>query len=1779
MKRPSKAAGWKTVRVFISSTFRDMHAERDHLVRFVFPELKERCRKRHVHLIDVDLRWGVTEEDSEQGRVLEICLDEIERCRPFFVGILGERYGWVPPAYSVPDEQRYDWLKDFEPGHSLTALEIYHGVLRNPEMASRAFFYFRDPAFIKDLPAAHQQSFQAENDEAAGKLRRLKEKIRSRFPVVEDFASSYAGLGSDGRVVLSGLEEFGRRVLEDLWSAIEKELPEAEEKPDEAAVERAYHEAFIESSSRRFLGRRDLIEKLRGFVSGAEGELLVVTGNAGFGKSTLLANFVLESAKGPPDVFVLSHFIGVSPGSTDIRRTLRRLCRELAVRYEIGEAIPEDYQGLRRVFPLFLHKAAATGKAVIILDGLNQLDTRHNAQTLDWLPHSLPPGMKVIVSTLEGECLEALRQRRPAPPEIHVGALDKDSRKNLVRLTLLEYRKTLDERPGRNQMGLLLEKKESENPLYLLVACEELRVFGEFQKVTERIQSFPDDINGLFEQVLSRLEEDHGQVLVKDALALIECSRHGLLESEILELLPGEKGGPLPKAVWARFLRSFQFYLRPPGESGEGMIDFFHRQLSKAVRIRYLGDERSGAEYHRRLADFFRTKADPYGDARWTKDYPRGLTELPYHYLEGGMSEDLFRLVRDHGFLDIQTEAFPEDPQLPFESIQTALEGALRNDDAAAAAEFLLLHGRRLVSGASESPLDCLRTGKLERAWELAELQNITRGLLWHLLLTWELKDKHREGEARATLERLVAKPLPRLYYGDWRARLAVLLLEHTFAVDEKVADLIQAKVLEDEQRRDLCRRLSKRGLFLSALNIASGLVGRDDIWKDVDSHITRGLAEAGQFDMALGLIGNMPQNSKVRDNCLGAVGEVLAKAGKSAEALRLVRKISDVRMRVTALKDIAAIQAKAGDTAASGQTFLEALVAIGQLKEDARTLCLDELVPAQAEAGDFSGALRSASQLKGLQAKALRTIAAIMFGKGDKDRARRIFKEAAAISYPQFPNAQEFGEGQLTGIAADQARCGFFNDALETAQAIGSDEHRAQVLGNIAAEMALSGRLEEAELLFSQAVVLADNIRDSHGRVRALLDVAKAQAKSRRFEAAIELAKKLQYEGGLREVLGTAAKATIGIRDEKAASKAFSAIIKTAGEFKDYGYSDDVLLEVAKAQATRREYSGARATARLINRQFIRVEAVFSVASSLISAGQTSEEREALATLLKIPTQEEQKASRRTWKGSEAVENREEKEKLPRALAEAVATQVKAGDLSSALMTAEMIDHPVYFARALGGIAAAQAKNGDQEASRAAFASASAVARRIEDKEKRSESLVEVGAWLGRAGNLNPALSVFGEVLQDIFAVEDDEVVRSRRWILRRIASEQAKMRYFSSALETAHRISDVSGRADALSLIALEMARAEKDAEARAVLLEARDAVVTDEKRYPSVFALSDILKAQVKIGDEEGAKETLVVADSIAREARQKDPGVRARQYWSPESYAQDNFEKISEIYIEKRDLARALATARRLRDGNDAWYNGFERAQAFRKIAAQFAEEGRYKEALAVASEMSSHRDCELDEKVGALIDIGEAQVRAGSKEGAEKTFVEAVAVAKGSIRGWASPDAKNEHRAKHLAEIAAAQSRAGNDEVGLRLFTLARQTAREIGSSYDKTRALNSIVTALTRARCFEEAVEVALSVPQDSQFTLAEIAKHQAENGHGEEAVRTAGTFLSSWPHKILEILGALVKAGDRENFKRLLVPCGYDMESAESAVFLLMKAFPSQAVGIAGVLKSQLAN
>ena len=59
-----------------------------------------------VELTIIDLRWGLTDEQVQLGRAVRECLSEVETCLPYFIGLLGDRYGWVPDAG--------EWLNDPE---------------------------------------------------------------------------------------------------------------------------------------------------------------------------------------------------------------------------------------------------------------------------------------------------------------------------------------------------------------------------------------------------------------------------------------------------------------------------------------------------------------------------------------------------------------------------------------------------------------------------------------------------------------------------------------------------------------------------------------------------------------------------------------------------------------------------------------------------------------------------------------------------------------------------------------------------------------------------------------------------------------------------------------------------------------------------------------------------------------------------------------------------------------------------------------------------------------------------------------------------------------------------------------------------------------------------------------------------------------------------------------------------------------------------------------------------------------------------------------------------------------------------------------------------------------------------------------------------------------------------------------------------------------------------------------------------------------------------------
>ncbi|MBT6153667.1 MAG: DUF4062 domain-containing protein, partial [Planctomycetaceae bacterium] len=615
------------IRVFVSSTFRDMQAEREVLVKQVFPKLRKLCDERGVVFTDVDLRWGITEEQSDEGQVLPICLAEIERCRPFFIGLLGNRYGWVPE--NIPQEliEEQPWLAEVKDGKkSVTELEILHGVLNNPKMANRACFYFRDPA------SAATADVDAEADDTE-KLNALKQRIRdSKLAVREDYADA---------------EALGQMILADLTRVINQEFPPGSE-PTALERQSADHETFTRSRTVRkvsgrqvgcYIGRQEYFDRIDAHVSG-DGPPLVVLGESGLGKSALLANWAERYRQSHPEEQVLLHFVGATADSADWAAMLRRILGELQQRFGIELEIPDSADALRAAFANALHMAAARGRLVLVIDALNQLDDRDGAPDLVWLPPGIPDNVRLIVSTLAGRPLKNLEERDW--PTLKIEPLSTDERRRLIGEYLSQYVKQL----SAERIERIAGCEQAANPLFLRALLEELRVFGTHERLDERIDYYLDvkSVDDLFERILQRWEEDYAgdrPGLVREAMSLLWAARRGLSEAELLTLL-GEDGEPLPRAHWSPLFLAADHSLTSRG----GLIGFFHDYLRQAVRDRYLASETDRHEAHLRLADYFASNAAD----------PRSVEELPWQLCEAHAWQRLFDLLADLPFFEVLWE-------------------------------------------------------------------------------------------------------------------------------------------------------------------------------------------------------------------------------------------------------------------------------------------------------------------------------------------------------------------------------------------------------------------------------------------------------------------------------------------------------------------------------------------------------------------------------------------------------------------------------------------------------------------------------------------------------------------------------------------------------------------------------------------------------------------------------------------------------------------------------------------------------------------------------------------------------------------------------------------------------------------------------------------------------------------------------------------------------------------------------------------------------------------
>ena len=599
----------RRIKVFLSSTFKDMSDERDYLAKNVFMELEAEALKRNVALNLLDLRWGITAKESKQGLVIEICLKEIEASRPFFIGIIGDRYGWIPSEEDFTENcflfDSFPWVKeDIKNGLSITEIEIQYGVLRS-KLPLKAFFYFKETT----------KDDNVDNSKEAKKLRHLKEQILAQ----KEHPVKY----------YKTAEDLGELIKDDIRKQLYSIFPKTEENniiKDSSHVQ----DCILRTKTEHYIRLKGAYEFIDDFIISPQ-RLLTIKGESGTGKSSLLANWA-QTRKGSHNIFV--HFIDTALNCADCDFILLRLYYYICEQLQIDAAIKiDDWNDVDIKTEIDKLLESTDKQFIVIIDALNQLNNVKNAYQLEWFP-KLSQRFKIICSTNDDnyDIIMALEQKATIEYEISLFR-DIESFGEIINGYLRFYGKKLEE----EQIQMVFENKLYKNSLLLFTLLEELRIYGEYETLNKQIAFFTKASTEMefINLVFQRLEEDLSFYKAKRGdvgrvLFLLAIARNGISNKTLAKVLG------IPQLYVTSLLYHCHRFISVLGQ----INSISHSKIKNAILLTY--KDKIGDEVIAKYEDFLIQNTQ---DLKSDLSYLNTVLQLVYLYYRSGKTERLHHLI------------------------------------------------------------------------------------------------------------------------------------------------------------------------------------------------------------------------------------------------------------------------------------------------------------------------------------------------------------------------------------------------------------------------------------------------------------------------------------------------------------------------------------------------------------------------------------------------------------------------------------------------------------------------------------------------------------------------------------------------------------------------------------------------------------------------------------------------------------------------------------------------------------------------------------------------------------------------------------------------------------------------------------------------------------------------------------------------------------------------------------------------------------------------------
>ncbi len=578
---------------FISSTFKDMQAERDILHEKVFPKLRQIIRKYGDEVQEVDLRWGVDtvnmSEEESGHEVLKICIDAIDRCKPYLIVLLGERYGWIPGMSLVEGVGDTRISDRYEDEMSVTELEIQYGALLNNEAFEKCIFCFRDPSLIEKIDEEERAKYCAESQHHEMRLKALKKRIRAcENAVILDYSAKW---DEENKTVI-GLEDFEINVFALLKKMIENDFSENEPKTHDEMLKEEVEQikrGYLSSYVRRYPEEFGIIRNIGDFewntnvVSGTkEKDCVVLTGAAGSGKSAVMAFVSAESEK--CNIPVITCFASASGCTTPILLKKYIVSRLEELLNEHSNEKSKSYDERLRELD-----KKAKGKAITcFVDAIDQIYSSERTPYID-LVHLCPNIFWVFSSLDSFDYKSALADCRYEV--VFMGGMTYTQRAGMITETAAKRGK----KPDAEIINSITENSAASNPLYISLVLQRLfmmnkQEFEEAEKIAPGMEglhiymgkivaSLPDDAQKLICCILDVTAKMFEQKEFFDILILIALSKNGLSESELSDLLSlcGKRFSPIG------FQQIVSYLYDGFSQNSNGKWIFAHRLFNEAV--------------------------------------------------------------------------------------------------------------------------------------------------------------------------------------------------------------------------------------------------------------------------------------------------------------------------------------------------------------------------------------------------------------------------------------------------------------------------------------------------------------------------------------------------------------------------------------------------------------------------------------------------------------------------------------------------------------------------------------------------------------------------------------------------------------------------------------------------------------------------------------------------------------------------------------------------------------------------------------------------------------------------------------------------------------------------------------------------------------------------------------------------------------------------------------------------------------------------------------------